>query len=34
VVEGFLQSLLERLGEGTVRDEIATKLEARLSEIL
>ena len=34
VVEGFLQSLLERLGEGAVRDEIATKLEARLAEIL
>ena len=34
VVEGFLQSLLERLGEGTVRDEIAEKLEARLAEIL
>jgi Fe-S cluster assembly protein SufD len=34
IVEGFLQSLLERLGEGTVRDEIAAKLEARLAEIL
>ena len=34
VVEGFLQSLLERLGEGTVREEIAAKLEARLAEIL
>lgn len=34
IVEGFLQSLLERLGEGTVRDEIAAKLEERLEEIL
>jgi Fe-S cluster assembly protein SufD len=34
IVEGFLQSLLERLGEGTVRDEISAKLEARLAEIL
>ncbi len=34
VVEGFLQSLLERLGEGPVRDEIAGKLEERLTEVL
>lgn len=34
VVEGFLQSLLERLGEGSVRDEIAGKLEERLTEVL
>jgi Fe-S cluster assembly protein SufD len=34
VVEGFLQSLVERLGEGPVRDEIATRIEARLDEIL
>ena len=34
IVEGFLQSLLERLGEGPVRDEIAGKLEERLAEVL
>ncbi|HMU26054.1 MAG TPA: Fe-S cluster assembly protein SufD [Solirubrobacterales bacterium] len=34
VVEGFLQSLVERLGEGPVRDEIAERLETRLAEIL
>jgi Fe-S cluster assembly protein SufD len=34
VVEGFLQSLVERLGEGPVRDEIAARIEARLEEIL
>lgn len=34
VVEGFLQSLVERLGEGPVREEIADRLETRLEEIL
>ena len=34
IVEGFLQSLLERLGQGPVHDEIQTKLEARLAEVL
>lgn len=34
VIEGFLQSLVERLGNGTVREEIAEKLEERLEEIL
>jgi len=34
VIEGFLQSLVERLGHGTVREEIAEKLEERLIEIL
>ena len=34
IVEGFLQSLLERLGEGPVHDEIHAKLEARLAEVL
>ncbi len=34
IVEGFLQSLLERLGEGPVHDEIQAKLEARLAEVL
>ena len=34
VVEGFLQSLVERLGEGPVRDEISERLETRLAEIL
>lgn len=34
VVEGFLQALVERLGKGPVRDEIATRIEERLDEIL
>jgi Fe-S cluster assembly protein SufD len=34
VVEGFLQALVERLGEGPVRDEIAARIEERLDEIL
>lgn len=34
VVEGFLQSLVERLGTGPVREEIAGRLEIRLAEIL
>jgi len=34
VVEGFLESLVERLGEGPVREEIAEKIERRLEEIL
>ncbi|HEY2334529.1 MAG TPA: Fe-S cluster assembly protein SufD [Solirubrobacterales bacterium] len=34
IVEGFLESLVERLAEGPVRDEISTALERRLAEIL
>ncbi len=34
VIEGFLESLVERLAEGPVRDEISAALEARLAEIL
>lgn len=34
VVEGFLQALVERLGEGPVRDEIASRIEQRLEQIL
>jgi len=34
VVEGFLQALVERLGKGPVRDEIAARIEERLDEIL
>ncbi|MCO5315914.1 MAG: Fe-S cluster assembly protein SufD [Solirubrobacterales bacterium] len=34
VIGGFLESLVERLGHGTVREEIAEKLEQRLAEIL
>ena len=34
VIEGFLESLVERLAEGPVRDEISAALERRLSEIL
>jgi Fe-S cluster assembly protein SufD len=34
VVEGFLEALVERLGEGPVRDEIAARIEERLDEIL
>jgi len=33
VIEGFLESLVERLAEGPVRDEISAALERRLSEI-
>jgi Fe-S cluster assembly protein SufD len=34
IIEGFLESLVERLAEGTVRDEISAALERRLAEIL
>jgi Fe-S cluster assembly protein SufD len=34
VIEGFLQSLVERLGDGPIREEITAALEARLEEIL
>jgi Fe-S cluster assembly protein SufD len=34
IIEGFLESLVERLAEGQVRDEISRALEQRLSEIL
>jgi Fe-S cluster assembly protein SufD len=34
IIEGFLESLVERLAEGPVRDEISRSLEKRLSEIL
>lgn len=34
IVEGFLESLVERLAEGPVREEISAALERRLSEIL
>jgi Fe-S cluster assembly protein SufD len=34
IIEGFLESLVERLAEGPVRDEISAALEARLAEIL
>jgi Fe-S cluster assembly protein SufD len=34
IIEGFLESLVERLAEGPVRDEIAAALERRLAEIL
>jgi Fe-S cluster assembly protein SufD len=34
VIEGFLESLVERLAEGPVRDEISAALEKRLAEIL
>jgi Fe-S cluster assembly protein SufD len=34
IIEGFLESLVERLSEGPVRDEISAALEQRLSEIL
>lgn len=33
VIEGFLESLVERLAEGPIRDEISAALERRLSEI-
>jgi Fe-S cluster assembly protein SufD len=34
IIEGFLQALVERLAEGTVRAEISAALERRLGEIL
>jgi Fe-S cluster assembly protein SufD len=34
IVEGFLESLVERLAEGSVRDEVSAALERRLGEIL
>ena len=34
VIDGFLQSLVERLGEGDLHDEVSAALERRLSEIL
>ena len=34
IIEGFLESLVERLAEGPVRDEISPALEQRLAEIL
>ena len=34
IIEGFLESLVERLAEGPVRDEISARLEKRLAEIL
>jgi Fe-S cluster assembly protein SufD len=34
IIEGFLESLVERLAEGPVRNEISAALERRLAEIL
>jgi len=34
IIEGFLESLVERLAEGPVRDAISSALEKRLAEIL
>jgi Fe-S cluster assembly protein SufD len=34
IIEGFLESLVERLAEGPVRESISAALEQRLSEIL
>ena len=34
IIEGFLESLVERLAEGPVRESISTALEERLAEIL
>jgi Fe-S cluster assembly protein SufD len=34
IIEGFLESLVERLAEGAVRDEVSAALEKRLGEIL
>jgi Fe-S cluster assembly protein SufD len=34
IIEGFLESLVERLAEGPVRDEVSAALESRLAEIL
>jgi Fe-S cluster assembly protein SufD len=34
IIEGFLESLVERLAEGSVRDEVSAALARRLAEIL
>ncbi len=34
IVEGFLESLVKRLAEGSMRDEVSAALEQRLAEIL
>ncbi len=34
IIEGFLESLVERLSEGPVRDQVSKALESRLGEIL
>lgn len=34
IIEGFLESLVERLAEGPVREEVSAALEHRLAEIL
>jgi Fe-S cluster assembly protein SufD len=34
IIEGFLESLVERLAQGPVRDEVSAALEKRLAEIL
>jgi Fe-S cluster assembly protein SufD len=34
IIEGFLESLVERLAQGPVRDEVSAALERRLAEIL
>ncbi len=34
IIEGFLESLVERLAEGSVRDAVSKALEKRLAEIL
>jgi Fe-S cluster assembly protein SufD len=34
IIEGFLESLVERLAEGLVREEVSAALERRLAEIL
>ena len=34
IIEGFLESLVERLAEGSVRNEVSAALERRLAEIL
>jgi Fe-S cluster assembly protein SufD len=34
IIEGFLESLVERLAEGEVRDQVSAALQTRLSEIL
>ena len=34
IIEGFLESLVERLAEGPVRDQVSAALEHRLAEIL
>jgi hypothetical protein len=34
IIKGFLEALVEPLGEGPLREEVSSALERRLAEIL